>query len=88
MEVNVSIGGGQKMTLSGAVLRRSPEVTRLCFLRMTHWAVRAFCEWPISRAKRPPNNKTTFDKQIGIIISSCPTICWNPERDQNALVNR
>ncbi|MGO9262175.1 MAG: hypothetical protein ACLQU1_38615 [Bryobacteraceae bacterium] len=32
-------------------LRRSPEVTRLCFLRMTHWAVRAFCEWPISRAK-------------------------------------
>jgi len=26
---------------------------RLCFLRMTHRAVIAFCEWPISRAKDP-----------------------------------
>jgi len=55
----VSIGAGCTVfygvlwSLGNSVLRRSPEVTRLCFLRMTHRAVIAFCEWPTSRAKDP-----------------------------------
>ena len=36
----------------GGMLRRSPEVTRLCFLRDPRAGI-AFCEWPISRAKDP-----------------------------------
>src|SRR3954452_17490065 len=41
---------------SPSALARS--VTRLCFLRMTHRAVIAFCEWPISRTKDPSRGGT------------------------------
>ena len=62
------------------VLRRSPEVTRLCFLRMTPRAVIAFCEWSISRAKDP--SEEARDEKAGgvqlLLVSCFPLLLGRP----------
>jgi hypothetical protein len=50
-------------------LRRSPEVTRLCFLRMAPWAVIAFLRVAISRAEDPIRGGPR--RESGVVFSCC-----------------